>query len=104
MALRSHGRKYLNLLFLKVLGQGDVRVVPLADHAQALKGLSLNIHIAQRGLSANLAQFQIGNVAAGADARLLSGFQLCGQAVGIPAGHIGRLKSGHILIAHNKVL
>ena len=79
-------------------------MVPLADYAQALKGLPLNIHIAQRGLSANLAQFQIGNVTAGADARLLSGFQLCGQAVGIPAGHIGRLEPGHILVAHNKVL
>ena len=104
MALRSHGGKYLNLLFLKVLGQGDVRVIPLADYTQALKGLPLNIHIAQRGFSTNLAQFQIGNVAAGADARLLSGFQLCGQAVGIPAGHIGRLEPGHILVAHNKVL
>ena len=104
ITLVSHLGKDLDLLRLKLVLQGDVRIVPFADAAKTLELLTLIVDIACDELLTELAQLNHGNIGRVADTRFLSCFQLGGQTVGIPSRYKGRFETRHILIADDEIL
>ena len=74
----------------------QVGLVPLAEDAESLEIALVRFHVARRILAAAPPKFRgdhFGRLAA----EFLFDFRLDGQAVAIPAGNIGRTKSGHRL-------
>ena len=103
VALLGHLAEDLDLTGLKLGAQGQVGVLKVALHAQTLELRVHHIDMLGGELLADLAQLKLG------DTRLLIAertqrLQLDRQTVGIVAGHIGCLKTGHILIADDDVL
>ena len=104
IAFKGHFPKDLDLLGFKFRLQGQIRIIPFAEHAQTLELLTLVIDIGQRILAADFPQLQRGNRRRILHAGLCTGLQLNRQAMSIPTGHVRRIISRHIVIAHNKVL
>ena len=80
----------------------EIRLVPLAEDAEALEIALVRFHVARSILAAHAAKF------GGADFRRLAAeflfhLRLDGQAVAIPPGNIGRAKPGHGLRLHDHV-
>ena len=77
----------------------EVGVLPVAEDAEALEGLALDVdELAGVGFRAR-ADFRRGEVLG-----FLDDFELDGQAMAIPAGNVGRVEAGHGLGLHNEVL
>ena len=102
-ALFRHLAKDLHLLGLKGGLQGQVGVVPLAQHAQALELLPLLVHEAQGVLLALLPELAGGQLVP-LHLLVLQDGGLDGQAVGVPAGHVGGAVARHVLLFDNDVL
>ena len=83
---------------------GEVGVVPLAAHAQALEALALAVELLGGVLAADLAE------GGGVDllhlfrAELVFNLVLDGQAVAVPAGHVGSVVAAHALVFDDDVL
>ena len=103
-ALRRHLGEDLDLLCLKVLAQGDIRIVPLADAAEALERVALLVEIAERVFAAERAQLDVRHRRGVRNAGLAARLQLGRQAVRIPAGDVRRLEAAHVLVANDEVL
>jgi hypothetical protein len=77
----------------------EVGVLPVAEDAEALEGLALDVdELAGVGFRAR-ADFGRGEVLG-----FLHDFELDGQAVAIPAGDVGSVEAGHGLGLHDEVL
>ena len=92
------------MLLFKILCEGDIRIIPFADNAEALKAFALNINEAERGIAADFAKLQIRNISFRGNVGFFSGFKLSGEAVSIPARNIRGFKARHILISYDKIL
>ena len=79
-------------------------MVPVADAAQTLELIALAVKIGHGKFTADLPQLHIRNRGGIADARLGARLEFRGQAVRIPARHIGGLPAGHVAVTHNDIL
>ena len=102
-ALLRHLAEDLNLPGLKLGQQGDVGVLPLAQHPQALELPGHLGDIALGVLPALGAELGGGHLVP-LDLLVLQHGGLDGQAVGVPAGHIGGAVAGHVLVLDDHVL
>ena len=83
--------------------QGYIRVIPIAQHAQAFEVLALDINPVQGEIVAFAAQSEDIQLLA-VQAQLLNAGVLNGHAVGIPAGYIRCIKALGIFIFYNDIL
>ena len=91
---------------LRLVRHGGVGIVPVADHAQALELLALAVDPVGGELAAFAAELHrvdLVLVAAGS-AVLLLDLPFDGQAVAVPARHIGRVPAHHLLGPDDHVL
>ena len=84
--------------------QREVGVVPIAQHAQALEALALQVDVLNGELVAQLADLGDRRVVELLGAELLLDLVLDGLAMAIPAGNVRRLKALHGLVAVDDVL
>ena len=87
-----------------VVRVGQVGVVPLAQHAQALEALALRVHLLDGHLAAQLANLLGGKLAEAGGAHHVLDLVLDGQAVAVPAGHVRREVAAHGPVAIDDVL
>ena len=102
-ALLRHLAKDLDLLGLKLGQQGDIGVLPLAQHAQALELAGHLFDVALGVLPALGAELGGGHLLP-LDLFVLEHRRLDGQAVGVPAGDIGGAPAGHVAVLDDDVL
>ncbi len=88
VSLLHHISKQANLDRLVLWMHGDVRIIPISPHAQALELPALDVHLLQRVGCAALPELRYGQSLPFL-AQRPHYMQLNGQAVGIPTGHIG---------------
>ena len=80
-------------------GEREIRILPIAEDAEALEGLALDVdELAGVGLGTR-AHLRRGEVLG-----FLDHFELDGQTVAVPAGDEGRMEAGHRLRFHDEVL
>ena len=103
IALFGHLAEDFHLAGLKLRPQGQVGVAEIALHAEALELLVHDVDVLGRELTADTAQFELGNIGLFVAERT-QGLELDRQAVGVIAGHIGGAEAGHILITDDDVL
>ena len=103
IALLGHLAENLDLGGLIVVGQRQIRAVPVADDTQALKLSALGVDMLMRKFLALGAELRGGNLAA-IHAVSLDRLTLDRQAVSIPAGDIRRLIAKHVARTQNEVL
>ena len=102
-ALFGHLAEDLDLLGLKLGEQGNVGVLPLAQHPQPLELAGHFCHIALGVLPAFAAELGGGHLLP-FHALILQDRRLNGQAMGIPAGDVGGAEARHVLGLHDKIL
>ena len=103
IALFSHFAENLHLPCLKLRAQRQIGIFKIALHTKALELGVHHINVLGGKFSAQAAQFQLGNAGFLVPQRPQR-LQLDGQAMGVIAGHIGSLKTRHILVADDDVL
>ena len=103
-ALVEDGLEDLDVGGVVVVDVGEVGVVPLAQHAQALEALALGVDLLDRHLAAELADLDGGELVELLGAQHLLDLVLDGLAVAVPAGHIRRLVATHGPVAIDDVL
>ena len=103
ISLIGHSTKYANLLRFKAVMQSNVRIFPIAQHTQAFKILTLNIHPFQSEIVAFSAQSQHVQLVA-VQAQLLDAGVLDRHTVSIPARNIRSIEAAGIFIFYNDVL
>ena len=103
VTLLGHLAKNFHLAGLKLGTQGQIGVFEIALHAQTLELCIHHINVLSGKFLADLAQFQLGNAGLLITQRTQC-LQFDGKAMGIVAGHIGSLETGHILITDDDVL
>ena len=103
IALLCHLAKDGDLLCNKIVGQRQIRVIPVTDNAQTLKLGSLGVYVLQCELLALVAEVLVADLMS---VQTKSGncLTLDRQTVGVPARHIRRLEACHILVTHDEVL
>ena len=84
--------KGAQLLRLEARGHGDVGIVPVAHHAEALEIDALDVDLGRRIFAAGLAE-RIGVELLADPAMLLLDLLLDRQAVAVPSRHVGRVES-----------
>ena len=103
IALISHSAEHADLLSFKAVVQGYIRVIPIAQHAQAFEVLALDINPVQSEIMALAAQSENVQLLA-IQAQLLNAGVLNGHAVSIPAGNIRSVEALGIFIFNNDIL
>ena len=104
VALQIHLPKHLELGRLVIRGHGHVGVIPIAPDAVALEAIALAIDgFEGKGLGL-VAQLDRGQVSPCVRIHGLKYFQLDGQAMAIPAGHVAYLAALEQLILIDRVL
>ena len=102
-ALLRHLAEDLDLLGLKLGQQGDIGVLPLPQHAQALELAGHLLDVALGVLPALGAELGGGHLVP-LYLLVLQNGGLDGQAVGVPAGHIGSAPAGHVAVLDDHIL
>ena len=102
-ALFRHLAEYLDLLGLKLGQQGDIGVLPLPQHPQALELLGHPAHVLGGKLPALVPEGGHGHLLP-LHALVLEHGGLDGQAVGVPAGDVGGAIARHVLVLDDDVL
>ena len=103
IALVKHPAKDLDFLCFKMLVHGAIGIFPIAHNTQPLEAAHLFLDEVLGKVSAGAAEFGDGHILV----QLLLGCfdgTLNGQAVVIPAGHIGGVEAHHSVAADDKVL
>ena len=98
-----HLAKHLDLSCLEGGSHGEIGMLPVAEHAQALELCHLNVHEVLSELMATATELghrQLLSVHLG----LLDNSRLDGHTVVVPAGHIGGIVAAHCLGLDDKVL
>ncbi len=103
VALLVHLAEDLDLLGLELRVHGEVGLVPLAQAAEALEGVALDVDVVQRELVAGGAELGGGHFLV-VELLLFYDGALDGHAVVVPAGVVDGLPAGHGLIAGDEVL
>ncbi len=103
IALLIHLAEYLDFLGLELRGHGEIGPVPVPQHAKALELLPLNVHEIFRELLALVAELGDGHLLP-VQLVLFYDFALNGHAVVVPAGGVGGVVAGHVLVPDNKIL
>ena len=103
VALLCHFAKYFNLLCNKIVGQGQIRVFPVAYNAQTLELLSLGVDMLQCKFLTLITEILVADLMS-IQAKCSNCLTLNRKAMGIPARNIRSLKASHILITDNEVL
>ena len=103
VTLLSHLAENLNLSSLVIVGQGQVRAIPVADNAQTLKLGTLGIDMIVCKLFTLGAELRSGNLAA-IHAVSLDCLTLNRKTMGIPARNVRSLITHHIARTQNKIL
>ena len=103
VALLVHLTEDLDLLGLELRVHGEVRLVPLAQAAQALEGVALDVDVVQGEVVARGAELGRGHFLV-VELLLFDDGRLDGHAVVIPAGIVNGLIAAHGLIAGDEVL
>ena len=98
-ALLDEGREGAHDVGLVLRGQREVGVLPVAEHAQALEGLLLDLDKVQGELLGAAADFGRCQVLG-----FLDHLELDRQAVAVPARDVGGVEAGHGLRLHDQVL
>ena len=83
---------------------GEIGIVPVAENAQALEFLALDVHELGGVVPAQAAHGDGGQVFLALGLELLGHLVLNGQAVAVPAGHVGSLETGHMARLDDDVL
>ena len=102
-ALFRHLAEDLDLLGLKLGQQGDIGVLPLPQHPQALELLGHPAHVLGGELLALVPEGGHGHFLP-LDALVLQDGGLDGQAVGVPAGDVGGAVARHVLVFDDDIL
>ena len=102
-ALLRHLAEDLDLLGLKLGQQGDIGVLPLPQHAQALELAGHLLDVALGVLPALGAELGGGHLVP-LYLLVLQNGGLDGQAVGVPAGYIGGAPAGHVAVLDDHIL
>ena len=103
VALLVHLAEDLDLLGLELRVHGEVGLVPLAQAAEALEGVALDVHVVQGEGLAGVAELGGGHLLV-VELLLLDDGRLDGHAVVVPAGVVDGLPAGHGLIPRDEVL
>ena len=88
---------------LVLVGHGEVGVVPLAEHPEALELVSLDAHVLLGVLAAITALLGLRERALFI-AQLLVHLVLDGEAVAVPAGHVDAVEARHVLRLDDEIL
>ena len=93
-SLLEEGVEVFDDLGLVAVGHGGVGMVEVAEDADALELLALDVEILFGVLAAGVAHLERVHLQLFAAQRLIH-LDFDGQAVAVPAGHVGRIEAGH---------
>ena len=103
-AVIEHGLEGLDVSRVVLMVKREVRVVPVAQDAQALEALALQVDVLDGELVAQLADLRDARLVELLRAELLLDLVLDGLAVAVPTGDVGGLIALHRLVAVDHVL
>ena len=83
---------------------GEIGIVPVAENAQALEFLALDVDKLRGVVPAQAAHGDGGQVFLALGLELLGHLMLDGQAMAVPAGHVGGLETGQVARLDDDVL
>ena len=103
-ALVEHGLEDLDVGGVMLVIEGQIRVVPIAEHAQATEAGLLQLDVLDSELIAKLADLSRGGLVELLGAELLLDLVLNRLTVAVPTGDIGNLIALHHPVAVDHVL
>ena len=99
----EHGLEGLNVSRVVLMVEREVRVIPVAQDAQALEALALQVDVLDGKLVAQLANLRDARLVELLRAEFLLDLVLDGLAVAVPTGDVGGLIALHRLVAVDHV-
>ena len=99
----EHGLEDLNIGGIVLVVEREIRVIPIAEHAQAAETGLLKLDVLDGKLVAHLADLRRGRRVELRRTELLLHLVLNGLAVAVPAGDVGGLLTQHGVVAHDHV-
>ena len=103
IAVLHHLTEHLDLTCLVLRTECQIGMIVVTNGAQTLELLLLVFHMRQCKILTCLAEVN-GRDRAVLHAHLLECLELDGKSVGIPAGHIGGIEAGHVLLLDDEIL
>ncbi len=104
LAALVHLREDPDVAGLVAVVEGEVRLVPVAAHAEPLELLALDVDELHRPVAAQLAQLRLRDLRHLLGPELLLDLVLDRLTVAVPAGHVRRVVAAHRLVLDDEVL